>query len=387
MTETAPTADSAAGSTPGEAGSDAGEAGTISRIDAAAYTIPLERTESDGTLTWSSTTIVIVRAHAGGHLGVGYTYAPAAAARIVDDTLTSVVEGRDAMAPGGAWDAMARAVRNQGLRGPVAAALSAVDIALWDLKARLLGIALVTLLNGYHEGVPAYGSGGFTNFDDQELGRQLGGWAEDGLPAVKIKVGTDPEDDPRRVEFARQVIGDGLGLFVDGNGAFTRKQALAMAKAFADHDVSWFEEPVSSDDPAGLRLLRDRAPGGMEITAGEYGWDITHFRSLLDAGAVDCLQADVTRCGGFTGLLRVSALCDAANIDLSSHGAPQISAHVLTSVWHRRHLEYFADHVYLENLAFDAVLRPKQGGLWPDRSCPGHGLVIRENDLEPYRIS
>lgn len=368
-----------------DAGS-AGGAATITEVDAAAYTIPLEQTEADGTLSWSATTMVIVRVHCGDHLGVGYTYAPAAAAHVVVDTLAATVAGRDAMAPGGAWDAMAHAVRNQGLRGPVAAALSAVDIAVWDLKARLLDIGLVTLLNGYHESVPAYGSGGFTNFDDQELARQLGGWAEEGLPAVKIKVGTDPADDPRRVEFAREVIGDGIGLFVDGNGAYTRKQALALAEEFADHEVSWFEEPVSSDDPAGLRLLRDRAPGGMEITAGEYGWDITHFRSLLDAGAVDCLQADVTRCGGITGLLRVSSLCDAANIDLSSHGAPQISAHVLTSVWHRRHLEYFADHVYIENLAFDAVLRPKQGGLRPDRSRPGHGLVIREEDLEPYRI-
>ncbi|MDN5605927.1 MAG: mandelate racemase [Kocuria sp.] len=370
-----------------ELASNAGTGVTVSRVDVAAYTIPLEQMETDGTLTWSATTIVIVRVHGGGRLGVGYTYAPAAAARIVEDTLTSVVEGRDALAPGGTWDAMARAVRNQGLRGAAAAALSAVDVALWDLKARLLDIPLVALLDGYHESVPAYGSGGFTNFDDHELGAQLEGWAEAGLPAVKIKVGTDPDDDPRRVEFARQVIGDGIGLFVDGNGAYARKQALAIAEAFAAADVCWFEEPVSSDDVSGLRLLRDRAPAGMEITAGEYGWDITHFRSLLDAGAVDCLQADVTRCGGITGLLRVSALCDAANIDLSSHGAPQLSAHVLTSAWHRRHLEYFADHVHIENRAFDGALTPMLGALWPDRSSPGHGLHIRENDLEPFRVS
>lgn len=364
-----------------------GSAAPISRVEAAAYTIPLEQTESDGTLTWSATTIVIVRVCGGGHLGVGYTYAPAAAARIVEDTMASVVEGRDVLAPGRAWDAMARAVRNQGLRGPAAAALSAVDVALWDLKARVLEIPLVALLDGYHEGVPAYGSGGFTNFDDRELGRQLEGWAEEGLPAVKIKVGTDPADDPRRVEFARHVIGDEIGLYVDGNGAYARKQALAMTEAFAAADVAWFEEPVSSDDVSGLRLLRDRAPAGMEITAGEYGWDITHFRSLLDAGAVDCLQADVARCGGITGLLRVSALCDAANIDLSSHGAPQLSAHVLTSAWHRRHLEYFADHVRIESCAFDGVLTPWLGALWPERRSPGHGLRVRDTDLEPFRVA
>ncbi|GAA1846838.1 enolase C-terminal domain-like protein [Brevibacterium marinum] len=386
MSEAAPAPGGVGRAVAGTRPAAVGEA-TISRVDVAAYDMPLEQTETDGTLTWSATTIVIVRVHGGGHLGVGYTYAPAAAARIVDDTLSPVVAGRDAMAPGGDWDAMAHAVRNQGFRGPVAAAVSAVDVALWDLNARLLGIPLVVLLDGCHDSVPAYGSGGFTNFDDHELGRQLEGWVEEGLPAVKIKVGTDPADDPRRVEFARHVIGDGLDLFVDGNGAYARKQALAIAEAFTTHDVTWFEEPVSSDDVAGLRLLRDRAPAGMEITAGEYGWDITHFRSLLDAGAVDCLQADVTRCGGITGLLRASALCEAANIDLSSHGAPQLSAHVLTSVRRRRHLEYFADHVRIEARAFDGVLQPQLGVLRPDHSTPGHGLTVRETDLEPFRVA
>lgn len=358
----------------------------VTEVETAAYRVPLEQPESDGTLSWSAPTLVIVRVRCGPHHGLGYTYAPAAAARIVDDTLATVVTGSDAMAPGRAWDAMARAVRNQGLRGPAAAAISAVDVALWDLKARLLDVALMTLLDGYHDSVPGYGSGGFTNFDDTQLERQLSAWTTEGLPAVKIKVGTDPADDPRRVGLAREIIGDDVGLFVDGNGAYVRKQALALAESFAEHDVRWFEEPVSSGDVAGLRLLRDRAPAGMEIAAGEYGWDITHFRGLLAAGAVDCLQADVTRCGGITGLLRVSALCDAATLDLSAHCAPQISAHALTSVWHRRHLEYFADHVRIEALAFDGVLHPVDGALRPDRTRPGHGLTVRDEDLEPLRI-
>nr|WP_209323597.1 enolase C-terminal domain-like protein [Brevibacterium renqingii] len=363
-----------------------GSVAPVTGIDTAAYRIPLDEPESDGTLSWSATTLVLVRARCGHEAGLGYTYAPAAAAHIIDDTLSQVVTGLNALAPGAAWDAMARALRNQGLRGPAAAAVSAVDVALWDLKARLLDVSLSALLEGCHDSVPAYGSGGFTNFDDRELGAQLNSWAEAGLPAVKIKVGTDSDDDPRRVAFARRVIGDGLGLFVDGNGAFARKQALALAEEFAGNEVSWFEEPVSSDDLDGLRLLRDRAPAGMEIAAGEYGWDLTHFRDLLRAEAVDCLQADITRCGGLTVVLRVGALCDAENIDLSSHCAPQLSAHALTGVWHRRHLEYFADHVRIEKLAFDGVLTPVDGALHPDRTRPGHGLLLREEALEPYRI-
>ncbi len=266
------------------------------------------------------------------------------------------------------------------------AAISALDVALWDLKARLLGVSVVDLLGGHHDRVPAYGSGGFTNLTDRELADQLCEWVGLGLPAVKIKVGTDPADDPRRVQVARRTIGEHPGLFVDGNGAYTRKQALGLAERFAASGVAWFEEPVTSDDLHGLRLLRDRAPMGMEIAAGEYGWDITHFRDLIAHGAVDCLQADVTRSGGITGVLRASALADAEGIDLSAHCAPQVSAHALTAVWHLRHLEYFADHVRLERMVFDGVLEPERGALRPDRTRPGLGLSVKWPDIEKYQV-
>lgn len=357
----------------------------IDAVSADAFTIPLEAPESDGTLAWDATTIVIVSVSAGGTTGVGYTYAPPATAALVTDTLAGVVTGRDPMAIGGAWGAMAHAVRNMGRRGPVQAAISAVDVALWDLKARLLDRSVVDLLGGYHASVPAYGSGGFTSLTDRELTDQVRGWAESGLESVKIKVGTDPADDPRRVALVRDTVGEDVAVFVDANGAYSRKQALLLAERFAESDVRWFEEPVSSDDLDGLRLVRDRAPAGMDITAGEYGWDLTHFRDLIAHGAVDCLQADVTRSGGITAVLRAGALADAEGIDLSSHCAPQISAHALTAVWHLRHLEYFADHSRLESMVFDGVLTPADGSLTPDRSRPGLGLAVKWADIERYR--
>ncbi|MBT9254614.1 mandelate racemase [Phycicoccus sp. MAQZ13P-2] len=357
----------------------------VSSLEANVYEVPLEEPESDGTLTWDSTTIVVVEARADGRSGIGYTYAPRAAAAVVEDTLAAVVTGRDPMAVGAAWGAMAHAVRNQGRRGPVSAAISAVDIALWDLKARLVGRPLVDVLGGYHDHVIAYGSGGFTNLTDEALTAQVRAWTEQGLPAVKVKVGSDPADDPRRVALVREAVGAQVEVFVDANGAYHRKQALLLAERFAEHGVRWFEEPVTSDDLDGLRLLRDRAPAGMEVTAGEYGWDVTHARRLLDAGAVDCVQADVTRVGGITGLLRVAALADAHGLDLSAHCAPQLSAHALTAVWHARHLEYFADHVRLEAMVFDGVLQPVDGALRPDRARPGHGLDVRWADIERYR--
>jgi L-alanine-DL-glutamate epimerase-like enolase superfamily enzyme len=363
------------------------ESAVVEEIEAAAYTIPTDSPESDGTLSWDSTTLVLVRARADGCTGIGYTYAGPAAAQVVTAKLAGVVRGRDAATPAASWAAMQHAVRNLGRPGLAAEAISAVDIALWDLHARLLGLPLATVLGAVHEATPIYGSGGFTSYDDRHLADQLCGWVAAGIPRVKMKVGRDPDADPDRVRVARQAIGDTVELYVDANGAWTRKQALEWAHRLADQEVRWLEEPVSSDDLEGLRLLRDRGPGGMDVAAGEYGYDLPYFHRMLTAEAVDCLQADVTRCGGLSALPRVAALCDARSMDLSLHCAPQVSAHAGTAVWHLRHLEYFHDHERIERIAFDGVLDPEPGGvLRPDRSRAGHGLEVRDRDLERYRV-
>ena len=276
---------------------------SIDRVHVAAYTVPTERPESDGTLQWDSTTIIVVEVTCGATTGFGYTYAAPAAANIVTDTLADIVVGRDPMSIGAAWAAMVHAIRNLGRPGVVSSAISAVDIAMWDLKAKLLELSVADTIGRIHDAVPIYGSGGFTSLSNTELSEQLNGWAAQGLGAVKMKVGRNATADPGRVKIAREAIGNDVDLFVDANGGYTRKQALALADAFEAHGVTWFEEPVSSEDLAGLRLIRDRAPVGMDITAGEYGYDLPYFRDMLAAGAVDCLQADVTRCGGITAFL------------------------------------------------------------------------------------
>ncbi|MGH9064728.1 MAG: enolase C-terminal domain-like protein [Acidimicrobiales bacterium] len=357
----------------------------IEAIDVSAYTVPTDQPESDGTLSWDSTTMVVVEVTAGEETGLGYTYADTATAELVRDELAGVVRGRDALAVASSWSAMVHAIRNLGRPGIVGMALSAVDVALWDLKARLLGVPLVVALDAHHETVPVYGSGGFTSYSMETLAGQLSGWVGAGIPRVKMKVGRRPEQDAERLRVAVEAVGDDAQLFVDANGALTRKQALGWAGRYADAGVAWFEEPVSSDDLAGLHLLRDRAPAGMDITAGEYGYDLPYFQRMLAAEAVDCLQADVTRCGGYTGFLQVAALCDARCLDLSAHCAPQVSAHACAAVWHLRHLEYFHDHIRIESMLFDGVLEPEPGGaLRPDRSRPGHGLSLKRSDAEPF---
>jgi L-alanine-DL-glutamate epimerase-like enolase superfamily enzyme len=324
---------------------------------------------------------------AGATTGVGYSYTHAAAADVVKGKLADVVEGMDAMAVGAAWAVIWRAVRNFGQTGVVSMAVSAVDIALWDLKARLLDKPLVDVLDAVHDAVPIYGSGGFCNYTDDQLADQLAGWAAQGIPRVKMKVGREPGRDHKRLAVARKAIGDDVELFVDANGAHTRAQAVRWAAIYAEHDARWYEEPVSSDDLEGLRLVRDQSPGAVEVAAGEYGWNLPYFQRMLDAGAVGCLQADVTRCGGITGFRRVGALCDARSIDISAHCAPQVSAHACASLWHLRHLEYFHDHNRVEHLAFDGCLEPEPGGvLRPDRSRAGLGLAVKRADIERWRV-
>ncbi len=342
--------------------------------------------ESDGTLAWDSTTMVVVEAVAGGTRGLGYTYADASAVRFIQDILSPAVRGRDAMAVPGCWNAMVQAIRNMGRPGISSMAVAAVDGALWDLKARLLDLPLVTLLGSVRDSVPVYGSGGFTSYPVSRLQEQLSGWVGQGISMVKMKIGRDPEADPDRVRAAREAIGAGVELFVDANGAYTRKQALAQARAFRPSVVSWFEEPVSSDDLEGLRLVRDRAPVGMNISAGEYGYDLPYFRRMIDAGAVDVLQADATRCAGISGFLRVAALCEAACLPLSSHTAPSLHLPACCAAAPVVHMEYFHDHVRVEQMLFEGVVTPVEGKLRPDLSRPGLGLELKRADAAKYAV-
>jgi L-alanine-DL-glutamate epimerase-like enolase superfamily enzyme len=349
-----------------------------------AYVFPTEEPESDGTLEWRSTTLVLVEVACGGETGIGYTYGDASIAWYVESKLADEVVGHPALDVQGAWAGMQRAARNDGPFGLARYAVSAIDVALWDLKARLLGVPLASLLGRFHRGVPAYASGGFTSLSEGRLWEQLGGWANDGFRHVKMKVGRQPEHDAARVALAREAVGDGVELFVDANGAYSRKQALALCEAFAEHGVSWFEEPVSSDDLEGLRLIRDRAPAGMAIAAGEYTTDEVYARRMIEAGAVDVMQADVTRCGGITGLLRIDALCKAWGIPFSAHCAPAISAHACCAMETVAHVEYFHDHARVEARLFEGATVPDSGMLLPDERRPGLGLDVRRTDAERY---
>jgi len=354
----------------------------LAEVRASVFVVPTDAHESDGTLEWDQTTLVVVEAAAGGDTGIGWTYSAAAAAKVVEDELAAAIGGMSALDVRGAQLAMRRHLRNVGYPGIGASAVSAIDVALWDLKAKLLGVPLVVLLGAIRETTPVYGSGGFCSYTDEQLARQLAGWVDDGIPRVKMKIGREQGRDLDRVRVARLAIGDDAELYVDANGAFSPERALRCAEFYDSWGVTWFEEPVSSNDVDGLRLVRSKAPPGMEVAAGEYAYTPDDFRALL--GAVDCLQADVTRCGGITGFLQAASLAEAFELDVSGHTAPTIHAHVMCAIGKARHIEWFHDHIRIERMLFDGFLEPEEGALRPDRSRPGLGVELKRADAERY---
>jgi L-alanine-DL-glutamate epimerase-like enolase superfamily enzyme len=352
----------------------------ITDITARVFRIPTDEPEADGTISWDHSTMVLVEASAGGERGLGYTYGAAATADVINNILVELVLGKSPLDIPAHWIAMVGAVRNIGWRGIAACAISAVDTALWDLKAKLLGQPLFALLGAERREVPIYGSGGFTSYSIERLQKQLADWVEkDGCRWVKMKVGSEPDEDYKRVQAAQRAIGE-ANLFVDANGAYSRKQALSFAERFTG--IGWFEEPVSSDDLPGLRIIRDRAPAGMDIAAGEYGYDPFYFRRMLEAGAVDVLQADATRCGGITGFLKAAAIADAFAIPFSAHTAPALHLHVCCAAPRLRHLEWFYDHVRIERAIFDGAPIPRSGMIAPDPNRSGLGLAFKLADAE-----
>ena len=358
----------------------------IEQLRVQAFKVPTDAPESDGTYEWDSTTMVLVETLAGNTWSLGYTYADEATATLIKTHLQPVVLGCDAISVNDAWSAMVRSVRNLGLPGICSMAISAVDTALWDLKARLLGLSLVRLLGQVREAIPIYGSGGFTSYSEAKLQEQLAGWVNQGISRVKMKVGRDPEKDQERVAGARRAIGKQAKLFVDANGAYSRQQALAQARVFSESDVSWFEEPVLADDLEGLRLVRERVPAGMEVAAGEYGYDLAYFERMLEAGAVDVLQADVTRCAGITGFLKVAVLCEAHHLALSAHCAPALHLHPGCALGPFLHAEYFHDHARIEEMFFEGLPQPDEGTLAPDLSRSGHGLSLKRREAEKFAL-
>ena len=241
---------------------------------------------------------------------------------------------------------------------------------------------LTSLLPAAHDRVPVYGSGGFCSYSLDRLREQLGGWVEQGIPRVKMKLGREPRRDPARLDAARDAIGDAPSC------TSTRTAPSAPRRRCAGRGATSSEWDVTLVRGArvvgGLRTGCASCASTRRSTSPRVSTPTSPRTSATSIGCVDCLQADVTRCGGITGLLRVNGLASAHGLDVSAHCAPQLSAHAFCGVDRLRHLEYFHDHVRVEAMLFDGVLEPVDGVLVPDRSRPGHGLELKRADAQRW---
>ena len=358
----------------------------VKSLKVSAYKIPTDSQEADGTIEWNSTTIVLVELMAENKTGIGYTYAHEATTVVIEKTLKEIVVGKDAMNISAISYAMIRAIRNSGQCGISMMAVSAVDNALWDLKAKILNLPLCTLLGQVKDAMLIYGSGGFTSYSDAQTKKQFESWASQSITHFKMKVGAKPGKDVDRVKAARKVIGDNAQLFVDANGAYSIKQAIEKSYQFKEYNVSWFEEPVTSDNLEGLQFIHKQVQAKINIDAGEYGYNLPYFYHMLKANAVDVLQADATRCGGITNFLKAASLAEAHQIPFSSHCAPALHLHASLALPSFYIAEYFHDHVRIEKMLFEGNPLPVNGALKPDMVKPGFGLTFKSKDALKYKI-
>lgn len=355
----------------------------IEHVDVRVCKIPTVTVpETDGTAEWGATTVVLVELRAAGAVGIGYSYIDAAAATVIKDLLEPCIARAQPFAIPELHARMIRAVRNHGRAGIAACAIAAVDVALWDLKARMLDLPLSVLLGAARDNVPVYASGGFTSTPVDALAREIEDYVAAGHRRVKIKIGLPLDEALERIIVARTAAGPSVELMVDANGAYTAKQALEIAAHCDELGVRYFEEPVSSDDLEGLRLVREATT--LAVAAGEYGYDTMYVRRMLEARAVDIMQADATRCLGITGFVMADTVCDAFGVPLSAHCAPALHAHVAAAARRIVHVEHFFDHVRVESLLFEGTPVVANGALVFDRRRPGLGLSLRSSEAARF---
>ncbi len=359
---------------------------TIREIRADHYRIPLPVALSDsthGTILGFELITVRVR-DAEGAEGVGYTYTVgtggAAVHALIARDLAPLLVGRDPGRNEELWQAMWWALHYGGRGGAQALAISAVDIALWDLRARRQGAPLWRLLGGFDPRVPCYAGGIDLDFTLDALLRQTDDNLARGFRAIKMKVGRPSlHEDVERVRAMRGRLGAGFPLMVDANMRWSVDDAIRAARALLPLEPVWLEEPTIPDDvPGHVRIVRE---GGLPVAAGENLHTLHEFRQLIAAGGVTFPEPDVTNCGGVTVFMKVCHLAEAFNLPVTSHGAHDLTVHLLAAVPNRSYLEahgFGLDRFIAEPLRIEGGL-----ALAPDR--PGHGIELDWKGLDAVR--
>ena len=316
--------------------------------------------------------------------GIGYTFTVGrnggAIASVLRDEIAEIVQDQDADHIEALWNKVWWATHYGGRGGPTVLALSAFDIALWDLKAKRAKLPLWNFLGGNDPRVPCYAGGIDLDLPLDKLLHQTDDNLAKGFRAIKMKVGRAKlQEDVERIAAMRNHLGAGFPLMADANMKWSVDAAIRAARAFAASDLTWLEEPIIPDDVAGhARVVRD---GGLPIAAGENLRTLWDFKALIAAGGVTYPEPDVTNCGGVTPFMKIGHLAEAFNLPLTSHGAHDITVHLLAALPNRSYLEA---HGFGLDRYIAEPLRLSEGfAIAPDR--PGHGIAFDWAGLERIR--
>jgi L-alanine-DL-glutamate epimerase-like enolase superfamily enzyme len=317
-------------------------------------------------------------------LGVGQTVAR----DIVQGVLRPLLIGQDPLCIEKLWDDMFWRVRGFGRKGVAFCAISAVDIALWDLKAKLFGVPLYRLIGPYTDRVPIYGSGGWTSFTEAELVREQTGYVERGIPRVKMKVAKDfghaEREDVRRLAAVRKAVGDDVEIYVDANNGYYAKQAIAMARRLAEYDVKWFEEPVLADDIAGLAAIARAID--IPVATGEHEYTRYGFKELIAQGGADIVQPDVGRVGGVSEWLKVAHLAQAFNLPVAPHAVQLVHLHLACCTPNLKVVEYLGVSEESDRVWYTEFPEPRDGYWSPYPDRPGLGLELDPDAVLKFSV-
>jgi D-galactarolactone cycloisomerase len=307
---------------------------------------------------------------------------------VIHRVLKPVLLSQDPLCTEQLWDDMFWRVRGFGRKGLAFAAISSVDIALWDLKAKLFGVPLYRLLGPFTDRVPIYGSGGWTSYTEAELVREQTGYVERGIPRVKMKVAKDfgraEAEDVRRLAAVRKAVGDDVEIYVDANNGYYAKQAIGMARHLADYNVKWFEEPVLADDIAGLAAIARAID--IPVATGEHEYTRYGFRELIAQGGADIVQPDVGRVGGVTEWMKVAHLAHAFNLPVAPHAVQLVHLHLACCTPNLKVVECLGTVEETDRLWYTEFPEQRDGYWSPYPDRPGLGLELSPDAVRKYSV-
>jgi L-alanine-DL-glutamate epimerase-like enolase superfamily enzyme len=323
-----------------------------------------------------------------GITGISYSEGAGPVRSLIHDQLSDLIVGADPFETEKLWTNMFWRTRGNGRKGVAFQAISAVDNAVWDIKAKALGVPLYRLLGSAHDRVPVYGSGGWTHYTEKELVREQMSFVERGFPRTKMKVARDfgraEKEDIARLAAIRKTLGDDVTIFVDANNGYYAKQAIRMAAAFKDYDIGWFEEPVLADDIPGLASIAKAI--SIPVATGEHEYTKYGFRDLITAGAADIVQADVGRVGGVTEWMKIAHLAAAFNLPIAPHAYALLHLHPAMATPNLMVVEML-------DIEWQPMMKwlidpphPENGQWTPDPDRPGNGIELNPSAVKKYAI-